>query len=299
MRVSHLFVVILGLASNAYATEATDVQPRRALPDRTQTFVDKSYGFTLDVPKHFRLTGDEAGLLYFQSSEKPGIIVVRPTPGMGLANVQQLMRSGFESRITKLKTKGAPLTLNITNGQGMTMEVDGTLQDQPIEGYLAGIFGSNDQGYMVLIGAVTNKWPILKPDALSILESFTLTPVQRGFEYERWRYRLAGRRLIFVKGYGTRYRGAAFTSDLILCSDGAFRGETSSTTSNRDPLWGSSYSYSGKKKSGDWRVGYDGIPYLRVDFKRGGFKIAPIEFADGYFFLDGRPYQTFANDYCE
>jgi len=119
-----LFSLVVLLAGPVLASEAGDVRPNLALPDRTNTFVDKTYGFQIDVPRHFELTGDEAGLLYFQSSQKPGLIIIRPTPGMGLKNVQQLMRNGFESPITSLRTDGSPLTLGVRNGQVITAVIE-------------------------------------------------------------------------------------------------------------------------------------------------------------------------------
>lgn len=299
MRAGILAVMLaLCIGNTSFASDVTDARPHLALPDKTRPFVDRSYGFSIDLPVHFELVTDEAGLLVFQSSEKPGLVIVRPTPGMGLANVQQLMRNGFESQVTRLKTKGSPMSVGVEGGKGMTMAVDGSWGEREVAGYLAGIFGPGGQGYMVLIGAVANKWPILESEALSILESFALQTVQPGYEYERWAYRLRGKHLVFVAGYGRAFDGALFSSDIILCSNGEFHSAQGTTGYSSDPLWGSSYSYSGSEKSGTWSVRSDGVPMLRVDFKRGGNKMAPIETDQGYIFLDGRPYEFRPNTFC-
>lgn len=294
----YICTLALLLAFPVFASEAGSAMPRLALPDATNTFVDKTYGFTIDVPRHFELTGDESGLLYFQSSRKPGLIVIRPTPGMGLKNVQQLMREGFESPVTSLRTDGAPLTLGVRNGQGMTMPVKGKMQGQPVEGYLAGIFGPQGQGYMVLIGAITNKWPILEPDALRIMESFGLIRIEPGHEHERWYYRLAGRRLVFVEGYGRPFEGSLFSSDITLCANGEFHSRQSSGSYYDDAYWGSSEYHSTSKKSGTWRIGYEGLPYLRTNAKRGNVVTAVIEYRDGYYFLEGVPFGFAQNTIC-
>lgn len=293
-----LFSLVLCFSRPVLGSDVSEVRPHLALPERTNTFIDKTYGFQIDVPRHFELTGDEMGLLYFQSSQKPGLIIIRPTPGMGLKNVQQLMRNGFESPITSLRTDGSPLTLNVRNGQGMTMPVKGEMQGQPVEGYLAGIFGPGGQGYMVLIGAIANKWPILEPDALGILESFGLVQVQSGHEHERWYYRLAGRRLVYVEGYGRPFDGALFSSDVTLCRNGEFHSQQSSGSYYDDAYWGSSQYHTTSRKSGTWRIGYEGLPYLQANVKKGQVITAVIEFQDGYYFLEGVPYRFAENRIC-
>lgn len=289
---------LLLIAASVSASDAGDARPHLALPDRTNTFIDRSYGFQIDVPRHFELTGDESGLLYFQSSQKPGLIIIRPTPGMGLKNVQQLMRNGFESPITSLRTAGSPLTIDVRNGQGMTMAVTGEMQGQPVKGYLAGIFGPGGQGYMVLIGAIANKWPILEPDALGILETFGLIPVQPGYEHERWYFRLSGRRLVFVEGYGQPFEGALFSSDITLCQNGEFHSRQTSGSYYDDAYWGSSSYSTSSRQSGSWSIGYEGLPYLQANVNRGNVINAVIEYKDGYYFLEGRPYQVMPNKIC-
>ena len=138
----------------------------------------------------------------------------------------------------------------------------------------------------------TCEWPILEPRALPLLRSFSVIPTEPGFEHERWRYRLAGKRLIFVAGYGRPFNGAAVAADITLCADGRFRAWKGSGTYDHDPLWGSYYSSTGSKKAGTWRTGQNGMPYLRLDFKRGGNRTAPLEYLDGFIFMDGRPYEA-------
>ncbi len=289
--------LLLFVSMGTSASDLSQAAPKLALPDKSVRFVDRSYGFEISIPRHFELTGDEAGLLYFQSSEKPGLLIVRPAPGMGLQNVQQLMRNGFESRVTRLRTKGAPMSMSVANGQGMAMAVEGDLQGQPVAGYLAGIFGRGGQGYVVLIGAIANKWPILEPESFGILESFALISPEPGHEHERWVFRLAGKHLAFVEGYGMTFEGALFSSEITLCRDGRFHSRQDSTSYYGDALYGSSQYSTGSKNSGNWRVIFEGRPFLRVEGKRGP-RTAELDYREGYFFLGDMPYRAIPNTLC-
>ena len=293
-----VLLTALLLVQTATASEASDVGPRRALPDRTWTFIDRTLGFSVALPRQFELTGDEPGLLYFQSREMPGLIAVRPVSNAGLADLQQLMRGGLSTASVLLKTAGSPLTLDVGNGQGMTMAAEGYYRRQPVKGYLAGVLGPEGRGYLVFVGAGTGKWPILEPRALSILDSFSVIPPEPGHEHERWQYRLSGKRLVFIAGYGRPFEGAAIAADITLCPVGSFHAKKGAGTYDHDPLWGSYYTWSGTQKAGSWQTGQQGVPYLRIDFRRGGYRMAPLEYADGFVFMDGRPYDIMPATDC-
>ena len=53
------FIVLF--APSALATEDEKLAPRGLL-EPTRPYVDRSYGFTLDLPLHYELTGDDVGL---------------------------------------------------------------------------------------------------------------------------------------------------------------------------------------------------------------------------------------------
>ncbi len=284
------------LAFNVFAEEH---KPRIALPEETETYVDRTAGFAIDLPRRFKLVAEEDDLLYFQSFENYGTVIVRPMPDLTLSDIQMAMRGGVESRRAKLKTHGSPLTLNLRGGQGMTMEVKGTIDDVEVTGYLAGILGANQRGYMVLAGASLQRWGDFRLLAVPILESFTIGPVVDGVKHERWQQRLMGAHLAFATAVGGAFSGAGYNSDYFFCSDGTFRQNTGASDS-----WGGayyqSYSYSESNDSGTWRViGGDGVPTLSLSYKGGAQDYSALTAQDGYIFLDDFPYQPVPNTLCE
>jgi len=293
-----LLTGLLTPVSQMSASEAVRT-PRFGLSEKTEIYVDRSYGFTIALLEDFRLSSEQGDLLFFQSPNRPGTMIVRPRPGLSLRTVQATLRNGFDNETIVLTPTGSPTTLQLDGGQGLAMEVEGKLQGREVHGMLAGIFGDNDQGYMILVGSVHERWLGFRLDALNMLKSFAIKPIQSGFEHERWQQRLAGMRLIFFEDQGTQFVGGAHVGEYHFCSDGTFflRSDTTSTESDG---WGQ-YTYGSTSKSrGTWRVRLENYyPKVVLRDKRSVVRIIDIAESEGHVVLNGLPYQFAVNELCE
>jgi len=283
---------------SAQATDQNKRKPRLSIQEKVNTFVDRSNGYTIDLPHQFRLTGEHSGLLFFQTIEMPGTLIIRPSPGMGLHNVQMALRQGFQSEYIVLKPTGAPISLKVNGGQGMAIEVTGKIQGREVRGMLAGVFGGNQQGYMVLIGSVKERWQALLPSAQPLIESLSIIPVEPGHDYERWQQRLVGAQLNYAEFYGGAFMGGAFSSSIMLCEDGSFLQNTGNSDYYSD-AWSESYTYSSQNQHGKWIVrGVDQLSYLNLNSSKGGVNTADLTESDGYIFLNDQPYVLVPKQQC-
>ncbi|MFP6808003.1 MAG: hypothetical protein VB957_12635 [Pseudomonadales bacterium] len=273
-------------------------KPRLTLPDQVHTYLDRSYGFSIELAKDFELVSETRDLLFFKSASRAGTVIIRPRPGLSLSNVQAALRTGFESSKIKIIPTGAPNMVDINGGQGLGMGVTGQIDGREIQGIFAGVFGGDDQGYMILVGSVRERWLGFESSANAMLESMAIVDVQPGFEYERWQGRLRGKRLIFAAGYGNYYNGGGSISEYQFCSDGTFMRRTDST-STYSGAWRSSTYGTTSKGSGTWQVQMiDNYPHVAIRHKRGNLETPAISEEDGYIILGGVPYMLAHNELC-
>jgi hypothetical protein len=189
------------------------------------------------------------------------------------------------------------MTLNVNGGQGMAMQVTGNIDGMEVQGTMAGIFGGDQQGYMVLVGSVRERWLGFENSALTMLNSFSINPVEPGYEYERWQQRLMGKGLIFVRGYGNYHVGGGLVSEYQFCSDGTFRQRTDTSDTYTGAWRRSTYATTSKGK-GTWQIQYrDRSPVVTMYNKRGNQNL-PITDKEGYVFLGGAPYRFAQNTLC-
>jgi hypothetical protein len=296
IKISLLVLTVMQLHT-AFASESSS-GPRLGLPEQTHTYIDRSYGFTLDLPLDFSLSSEQGDLLFFRSSNRPGTFIIRPRPGLSLSTVQAALRNGFDNEQIVLKTTGSPETLELNGAQGLGMEVQGTVEGREVHGMMAGIFGHNGQGYMVLVGSVRERWRAFRSSAINTLQSFTATPVQRGNEYERWEQRLIGKRLIFAEGYGSRFRGGAHIGEYHFCSDFRFMQLDRSVSTYSDG-WGRYTSSGSKRRKGTWRVRIESTFPRVVLSQRRGVEMLDLAESEGYVLLNNVPYRYAVNELCE
>jgi len=300
---SRRMIILATISLLAFHCQASEQRvakhkPRLSVEEQVETFIDRTNGYTIDLPHSFRLTSEHSGLLFFQTVEMPGTLIIKPTPGMGLHNVQVALRQGFQTDHIILKPTGAPISLNVNGGQGMALEVTGSIQGREVRGMLAGVFGGNQQGYMMLIGSVKERWQALLPSAQPILESLSIIPIEPGYDFERWQQRLIGSQLNYAEFYGGAFRGGAISSSIMLCEDGRFLQNTGNSSYYSD-AWVKSYTYSGKNQHGKWDVrGVDQLSYLNFRSSKGGVNTADLTERDGYIFLNGQPYVLVPKQQC-
>ncbi len=293
-----VLVMLLASAGEIDASEQVKNKPRLGLPDKTRTYLDRSYGFSLDLSEDFELTSEQGDLLFFRSAQRPGTVIIRPRPDMSLSTVQGILRTGFESEQIRLTPTGAPRSVTVKGGQGLSMDVEGKIEGREIRGTFAGIFGGDHQGYMILIGSVKERWPGFESSARTMLGSFSIVPVEAGHEHDRWQQRMMGKRLIFVQGYGNYYNGGVGVSEYHFCSDGSYLMRTDSSDTYND-AWGSSTYGTTSKGKGTWRVQFlDHYPTLVMRANGGNQSSYPLSENEGYVFLGDMPYRFARNDLC-
>jgi hypothetical protein len=280
------------------ASEREEQHSRQIFREVTETYIDRSYGFSIDLARDFNLSSEQGDLLFFKSPDRAGTVIIRPRPGLTLSTVQAAMRSGFESKVITLTPTGVPMTLNVNDGQGMAMEVTGSIEGREVRGTMAGIFGGDQQGYMVLVGSVSERWMGFENSALTMLNSFSINPVEPGYEFERWQQRLAGNRLIFVQGYGNYHVGGGMVSEYHFCSDGTYRQRTDTTDTYTGAWRRGTYGTTSKGK-GTWQVQYrNQLPLVTMYSRSGNQNNLPITDKEGYVFLGGAPYRFAQNTLC-
>lgn len=295
---SILLMSLLTPFTSAAGSDAIQ-EPGYVLAEKTEIYSDRSYGFTIALPKDFQLSSEQGDLLFFQSPDRAGTVIVRPRPGLSVSTVQAMLRNGFENEVIVLTPTGATTRLELEGGRGFVMEVRGSIEGRDVHGLLAGIFGENDQGYVILVGSIRARWQGFKHVALGMLQSFAVKPIQPGFEHERWQYRLNGRRLIYAEDYGTRFRGGIYVGEYHFCSDGTFFQRSDSRSTERYGWSGYSYGTTDKSR-GTWQVRIENNkPMVRMRNKRGGVEFVDIAESRGYVLLNGVPYQFAVNELCD
>ena len=172
------------------------------------------------------------------------------------------------------------------------------MQGREIFGKLAGIFGPNGQGYMILIGSVRERWLGFQGTADRMLDSFKVIRAQPGFEHERWVFRLSGTHLVFFDAKGNYIYGSAYAQEYHFCSDRTFRSRFNSTVTEFNG-WSNYTSSTGRKSKGTWSVSYDGnYPYLILSNNRGPQQTFALSESDGRIVMDNAPFQFATNEIC-
>ncbi|HIL97403.1 MAG TPA: hypothetical protein EYG51_16035 [Pseudomonadales bacterium] len=301
-RLCTTLLFVLAVASNSPVSHsaASESETEHATRiDSVATYIDRSYGFSIKLARDFHLSSEEQDVLFFRSRERKGTVIIRPRPGLSVSSIQAAMRNGFDSEAIKLTPTGPPVTLNLSNGQGLSREVGGTINGVEVQGTLAGVIGGNQQGYMILVGTIKGSWVGFKTSALAMLNSLTIRPVEFGYAHERWQKRLQVYRLVFVQGYGSYIWGGAQVSEYHFCSDGTFRQRTDTTNTYSTGLRRSTYGTTSKGK-GTWGIQLvQNDPYLKIVTKNGSQATFPVADREGYIFLGDIPYQLAQNQLCQ
>jgi len=295
-----VFLVALNLFTPVFAAAADEPKatPRFEVQEHTNLYTDRTFGFTLQLPNDFRLSSEQGDLLYFQSPERSGTMIVRTVPGLSLSTVQERLRNGLEAESITIKPTGSPETLQLQGAQGLIMNAGGTMQGREIFGKLAGVFGPNGQGYMILIGSVKERWLGFEGSANRMVNSFEVIEARPGFEHERWKFRLAGTRLVYFDRQGNYIRGAAYAEQYTFCRDGTFRSRLSSAQTESD-AWARYTSSTGRKRKGDWSISYEGnYPYLILSNNRGPQQSFALSQSEGRITMDDVPFLFATNEIC-
>lgn len=295
-----LLMVALNLLNPNFSAHAAEPEttPRFEVQEHTNIYTDRTFGFSLQLPNDFRLSSEQGDLLFFQSPERSGTMIIRTVPGLSLSTVQASLRNGLNAESITIKPTGSPETLQLEGAQGLMMDAGGNMQGREIFGKLAGVFGPNGQGYMILIGSVKERWLGFKGTADRMLESFSVIKAQPGFEHERWVFRLSGTHLVYYNQQGNYIRGEAYAEEYHFCRDRTYRSRFNAAQTESDG-WGRYTSSTGRKSKGTWSVSYDGNhPYLVLAKNRGAQQMFALSQSEGRIVLDNAPFRFASNEIC-
>ena len=295
-----LLLIALSFLNAHFSASAAEPknQPRVAVQEQTRTYTDRSSGFSLELPKDFRLSSEQGDLLYFQSPKRKGTMIVRTVPGLSLRTVQDRLRNGLHAEAISINPTGSPESLQLQGAQGLMMDAGGNIQGRELLGKLAGIFGPNGQGYMVLIGSVHERWIGFRNTANNMIDSFKVTRAQPGFEHERWEYRLAGAHLLHYGKQGNYTNGAIYAQEYHFCRDRTFQSRFNTAQTQFDG-WSTYTSSTGRKSKGTWSVSPEGNDaYLILVNKRGPQQMFLLSEREGRIIMDNAPFQFATNTLC-
>ena len=85
-------------------------------------------------------------------------MIVRTVPGLSLRTMQGRIRNWLHAEAITINPTGSPESLQLQGAQGLMINASRNIQGRELLGKLAGIFGPNGQGYIVLIGSVHERW---------------------------------------------------------------------------------------------------------------------------------------------
>ena len=297
-----LLLVVLSLLNIHFSTFAAEPKTQTSFKSevnaQTKAYTDRTAGFSLQLPQDFRLSSEKAGLLYFQSAERSGTMIIRTVPGLSLSNVQVRLRNGLSAESITIKPTGSPETLRLQGAQGLMIDAGGHMRGREISGKLASIFGPNGQGYMVLISSVREHWLDLQSTAKKVLSSFKVIRAQPGFEHERWEYRLSGAALVHYGQQQKYIRGPPYAEAYQFCRDGTFRSGFNTTQTQFDG-WRRHRSSTGHKSKGTWSVSYDdNYAYLTLASNLNPRQMFVLSESTGRVLMNSVPFQFATNELC-
>ncbi len=270
-----------------------------ASPLQAARYVNQQAGFAIELPSGFRFDAEEDDMLYFNSTQSSGVLIVHSWPGLGSDEIQSAMQGGFHEEGINLTPVAAPDRIQIENGRGMAVKVKGVFLGHPVRGLLAGGSGDQGQGLVILAGALPDDWKGFRKLARKLVNSFAMIPIVEPPEVSKWKRWLSGRRLAKRSTYGDYSAGGTSSEDIYLCSDGSFL-ESSSLSES----WGGNAGFgSGQGSSrgaGSWDVRpQDGNIRIIFSYHDGSQSWARLDEKDGNTRLNGSTYFVVENDQCQ
>ena len=258
-----------------------------------QTFTNEDHGYSIDIDDSYQVIRD-IGVTYFESKNADNSVIVKNWPGLTEAMAKEYLLRGYQDEAIAVVATGDIKAVNIEDGKGMMVDVQGIFDRKLMKGVAAGYIGNNGQGIIVLVTALEENWDKFAPEAEKMAASLKFVEYGPGPSSRDWYYMLAGTRLSLR---GTSYDRRR-KEDLYFCSDGSFRHRLSASSEEESDL-GSSFGFSTKTRSGSWQVVDDkDKSRLVLLYSDGGEESAIIEDMNGQTILNGQRYYMMRNNRC-
>lgn len=252
------------------------------------------FGFSITVDDYFSQQSQVGRFYYFRSADNSSTITIKNWPGLSIEKVRQIGNLGYQDEGVTLTTSAKPREIQLKQGMGLTVDVDGFIEQSRVKGVLGAYVGDNGQGFIILLAATPEAWPQIKSRVDTILNSIDFISYNSGQDIGKWKQYLTGMRLTYRSTYG----GRSSREDYYLCSDGSF--QQSGGTSNYSAGGGISvYGQTKNRNTGKWRIEpIHGKAHIIFKYHGGAVETVLLEDRNGKTLLNGLRYFIVKNDRC-
>jgi hypothetical protein len=259
-----------------------------------QTYSNPGLGFSITIDDYFSQQSQEGSVYYFTSEDNASTVIIKNWPGLSIEEVRQAGKLGYQDEGIALTASGVPTETPMKKGWGLTVDVDGFIEQARVKGILGGFVGNKGQGFIILVAATPESWPQIKPRSQAIFNSIGFIRFSGGQDVTRWRQYLTGMRLAYRSTHG----GGSSREDYYLCSDGSFM--QSGGTSNYSAGGGVSvYGQASNRGAGHWQIQtINGKAHIIFNYHGGARETALLEDDNGKTLLNGSRYFVVENDRC-
>lgn len=251
-----------------------------------KTYNKPELGISIMVDNYFSQVSQMGNIYYFTAPDNSATVIIKNQPGLKMTQVKAAARRGYNDTGIALTARGKPVNIRVNNGNGITVDVDGFIEQHKVKGNLTGFVGNNGQGFIILIASTPNKWASMRGKAHNILKSTRFNKPKMGNLIAQWRQKFSGRKVIKA---ATR-NGGSSREHYYLCSNGRFAEDSSiSAVANG----GGVKVFAGVSSSsqGKWRIQtIGGKPHIILDYQNGQNIQAPLENRNGLTFIGGTRY---------
>ena len=265
-----------------------------SLPVSAKTYSDPNLGFRITIDDYFSQFSQQGELYYFVSADNTDMIIIQNWPGLRVDEVREASRTGYQAEGVALTSQGSPKEHPVTKGWGLTVPVNGFIEQTNVNGILGGYVGNEGQGFIILLASSPEKWPKLESRSAAVFDSIAFTRYSGGADAAKWKKYFQGKRL----AYRSTYDGGSSREDYYLCSDGSFLRSAGSTDFASAPGV-SVFGQSGNRGAGRWRIqAIDDQPNIIFDYHNGNSESYRLEDKKGRTLLNGSRYFVVENDQC-
>jgi hypothetical protein len=297
--------VVLSAQASASQDEEKPAAPLVAREATPQRYQDAEAGFALRLAGGFGFLARQESLVLFGSKITPGLVLLETGETFTEQELAEATRVGYQDEGVSLTPEGPAIRLNLARGVGVAFPVKGTLDNQAVRGFLAGVRSNTGRCFILLTVTTPESWPELAPTAEQIIGGIELLQPQAPAVDPRLFPYFAGRRLSFLfsrgsfSSTGTREGSFSGTERIYLCSDGSFfYGEQ--TTASFDVPQAMGYSRTADNSAGRWQVApaADGAT-LTLNFHDGRqWRYQATRLGEGVLYLNGSKYFRSGQNRC-
>jgi len=260
----------------------------------SQTYNNTELGVSITIDDYFSQKSQEDNIYYFTSADNAATVIIKNRPGLSIEEVRKTGELGFQDDGVALIAQSKAEEKSVKKGWGMTVDVDGFIDQSKVKGILGGYVGDKGQGFIILLAATPETWPEIKSYSDSLFNSIAFIKYSADKSVNKWRKYLSGKRLAYRSTHG----GGSTREDYYLCSNGSLL--QSGGSSNYSAGGGVSvYGQANNRNTGRWHIQtINRKPHIIFNYGGGSSETALLEDKDGKTLLNGSRYFVVENDRC-